>query len=117
MKMNKDHEEKKNYDDFNEFFWSRNCLRYRYSAEDPSERADVEGLVSPMPDEQLPAVVDGMLASPKTFLEKRSWLRGVLALNRILEWHIVTFYLLGVVAFVAHIGRRRARRPSCRDCT
>jgi len=99
MKGKSDHQDKKNYDDFNEFFWSRNCLRYRYSAEDPSERADVEGLISPLPDEQLPPVVEGMLLSPKTFLEKRSWLRGVLALNRILEWHIVTFYLLGVVAF------------------
>ena len=103
MKGKEDHEDKKNYDDFNEFFWSRNCLRYRYSAEDPSERADVEGLISPLPDESLQPVVEGMMSSPKTFLEKRSWLRGLLALNRILEWHIVTFYLLGVVAFAREL--------------
>jgi callose synthase len=99
MKAKTDHQDKKNYDDFNEFFWSRNCLRFRFSSEDPSEKADAEGLTGPMPDEQLPPVAEGLLASPKTFLEKRSWLRGVLALSRIIEWHIVTFYLLGVTAF------------------
>lgn len=44
-------------------------------------------------------LAEGLASAPKTFLEKRSWLRGVLALSRIVEWHIVTFYLLGVIAF------------------
>lgn len=102
MKGGDDHVENRNYDDFNEFFWSRNCLKYRHSLEDPADMADVEGtglLGGPLPGESLPPVSEGMAKAPKTFLEKRSWLRGVLALNRILEWHIVTFFLLGVVAF------------------
>ena len=43
MKSPKDHAERRNYDDINEFFWSRNCLKYRYSLEDPSDLQDVEG--------------------------------------------------------------------------
>lgn len=100
-KSNSDHFEKKNYDDFNEFFWSRNCLRYHYSDESSYSNHDLEGinLVGALPGETLSSVSAGLEAAPKTFLEKRSWLRGILALNRILEWHIVTFYLLSVFAF------------------
>uniref|UniRef100_A0A7S1UZ62 1,3-beta-glucan synthase n=2 Tax=Grammatophora oceanica TaxID=210454 RepID=A0A7S1UZ62_9STRA len=104
MKSKADHPEKRNYDDFNEFFWSRKCLKFRYSSEDP-EQMDVEGtgINGPLPGETLPAIAEGMFSAPKTFLEKRSWLRGVLALNRILEWHIVTFYLLSVIAFAREL--------------
>jgi len=102
MKSNTDHVNKRNYDDFNEFFWSRECLQYRYSTGDPNERTDLEGgsgITTPLPGEsQLPITV-GMLNAPKTFLEKRSWLRGIMAMSRLVEWHIVTFYLLSVLAF------------------
>lgn len=105
MKSNADHQDKRNYDDFNEFFWSRNCLLYRYSSDDLSEKTDVEGfgLAGALPGESLPPVAEGLTEAPKTFLEKRSWLRGMLALSRILEWHIVTFYLLGVIAFAREL--------------
>jgi callose synthase len=97
-----DHQNKRNYDDFNEFFWSRNCLSYRYSSEIPGDDDDIEGmggLTDPLPGELLASITEGLVDAPKTFLEKRSWLRGILSLNRILEWDIVTFYLLAVVAF------------------
>ena len=91
--------DKRNYDDFNEFFWSRECLKYHYSSEvSDSDIEQMRGL-GPLPGEALPPVAEGLNAAPKTFLEKRSWLRGILALNRIIEWHLVTFYLLGVFAF------------------
>eukprot|EP00934_Nitzschia_sp_Nitz4_P000520 Nitzschia sp. Nitz4//scaffold35_size145790//494//7179//NITZ4_003001-RA/size145790-augustus-gene-0.108-mRNA-1//1//CDS//3329549037//520//frame0 len=101
MSSGKDHLEKRNYDDINEFFWSRNCLKYRYSLELPGDSNDLESsnLFGSLPGEVLPPVSEGLQSAPKTFLEKRSWLRGILALNRILEWHIVTFFLLAVVAF------------------
>lgn len=101
MKSKVDHVNKRNYDDFNEFFWSRDCLQYRYSVDDPSERdiEDFAGVTAPMPGEGCKPITEGMLAAPKTFLEKRSWLRGVMAMSRIVEWHIVTFYLLSVLAF------------------
>lgn len=100
MKSPKDHAERRNYDDINEFFWSRSCLNYHYSNADPAELGDLEGgSKSSMPLESLPSISEGLATAPKTFLEKRSWLRGLLALSRIFEWHIVTFYLLAVVAF------------------
>ena len=105
MNSKSDHPDRRNYDDFNEFFWSRNCLKYRYSSEVPDED-DIEGLSSingPLPGESIPTITEGLICAPKTFLEKRSWLRGVLALNRILEWHIVTFYLLAVTAFAREL--------------
>lgn len=102
MKSNADHVNKRNYDDFNEFFWSRDCLQYRYSCEDPNECEDIENpncLTAPLTGESQASITFGMKAAPKTFLEKRSWLRGIMAMNRIIEWHIVTFYLLSVLAF------------------
>lgn len=104
MKSNADHVNKRNYDDFNEFFWSRDCLQYRYTCEDPSERnGDIEDannpMTAPLPGELQAPITVGMMAAPKTFLEKRSWLRGIMAMSRIIEWHIVTFYLLSVLAF------------------
>ncbi len=76
-------------------------MKYHYSNEDHSSQYDLEltGFVGSLPGESLPPVAEGLETAPKTFLEKRSWLRGMLALNRILEWHIVTFYLLAVIAF------------------
>ena len=106
MKSNADHINKRNYDDFNEFFWSRDCLQYKYSCEDPNDRSDsnIEDpnnnrMTAPLPGEMQQPITVGMLNAPKTFLEKRSWLRGIMAMSRIIEWHIVTFYLLAVVAF------------------
>ena len=105
MQSNADHINKRNYDDFNEFFWSRDCLRYRYSCADP-QNLDAEdpmrvasSMTAPLPGETQPPITVGMIGAPKTFLEKRSWLRGIMALSRIIEWHIVTFYLLSVLAF------------------
>lgn len=93
MKSKADHPEKRNYDDYNEFFWSRNCLNYRYSSDSES----IDGKTSS--HSTIPPITVGLIDAPKTFLEKRSWLRGILAVFRVLEWHIVTFYLLAVVAF------------------
>eukprot|EP00560_Eucampia_antarctica_P003873 CAMPEP_0197837544 /NCGR_PEP_ID=MMETSP1437-20131217/32466_1 /TAXON_ID=49252 ORGANISM="Eucampia antarctica, Strain CCMP1452" /NCGR_SAMPLE_ID=MMETSP1437 /ASSEMBLY_ACC=CAM_ASM_001096 /LENGTH=1848 /DNA_ID=CAMNT_0043444667 /DNA_START=1096 /DNA_END=6642 /DNA_ORIENTATION=+ len=99
MKSKKDHKEKRNYDDFNEFFWSRNCLRYSYCEESAPDVEGASRLVRPLPGESLPPITIGLANSPKTFLEKRSWLRGILAMYRIIEWHIITFYVLAVTAF------------------
>ena len=101
MKSDADHVNKRNYDDFNEFFWSCECLRYHYTCEDPNKYDDEypSCINAPLLGEAQPPITEGMLNAPKTFLEKRSWLRGIMALSRLVEWHIVTFYLLSVVAF------------------
>ena len=44
MSSKKDHKETLNYDDYNEFFWSRNCLGYRYSSSLVSDDVDIEGM-------------------------------------------------------------------------
>jgi callose synthase len=106
MATNADHQDRRNYDDINEFFWSRNCLRYHYSASDARDTIDIEGdggVLGPVPGESLCPVSEALEKAPKTFLEKRSWFRGMLAVNRILEWHIVTFYLLAVIAFAREL--------------
>ena len=106
MKSSADHVNRRNYDDFNEFFWSRDCLKYRYTCEDPQEASDPEaakGIATPLPGEGRPPITVGLMRAPKTFLEKRSWWRGIMAMNRIVEWHIVTFYLLSVVAFTKYL--------------
>jgi len=103
MKSSKDHQDKRNYDDFNEFFWSRNCLKFQYSSDDSGldgfDEESTYRLTGRLPGEDLPGIIEGLENAPKTFLEKRSWLRGVIALFRIIEWHLVTFYLLAVVGF------------------
>jgi len=98
MKSIADHQDKRNYDDFNEFFWSRECLKYRYCS--IHEDLDIEDMMNtPYNEVNMPSIAEGLLAAPKTFLEKRSWFRAILAFNRVIEWHIVTFYLLGVISF------------------
>lgn len=106
MKQGTDHQDKRNYDDINEFFWSRDCLKYHYSTADARDITDIEGtgnVIGQMPGESYLPVTVALADAPKTFLEKRSWFRGMLALNRILEWHIVTFYLLAVIAFAREL--------------
>jgi callose synthase len=105
MKSKADHDERKNYDDFNEFFWSRECLQYHYSSfkPDPNDMEEFGSNYGLLPGEITMPVAEGLAVSPKTFLEKRSWLRGIMALSRILEWHIVTFYLLAAAAFAREL--------------
>jgi callose synthase len=101
MSSKKDHTDKLNYDDYNEFFWSRDCLQYQYYAMNEEISADLEDPVlgGTLLGEQQAPISEGLSTAHKTFLEKRSWLRGIIALNRIVEWHIVTFFILAVIAF------------------
>eukprot|EP00590_Aulacoseira_subarctica_P004324 CAMPEP_0172434066 /NCGR_PEP_ID=MMETSP1064-20121228/70434_1 /TAXON_ID=202472 /ORGANISM="Aulacoseira subarctica , Strain CCAP 1002/5" /LENGTH=2137 /DNA_ID=CAMNT_0013182263 /DNA_START=101 /DNA_END=6514 /DNA_ORIENTATION=- len=101
MSSKADHIDKLNYDDINEFFWSRQCLQYRYYSSDESASLDLESAAldgTSLEEQQVP-IAEALGIAHKTFLEKRSWLRGIIALNRIVEWHMVTFYILTVIAF------------------
>lgn len=98
--MNKsvDHAEKKIYDDFNEFFWSPNCLKYQlHNAplfnDDLSER----GLAIARPKAN--DLATALRNAPKSYLEKRSWLHPLLSVNRLFEWHVVAFTLLATWSF------------------
>ncbi|CAM9928009.1 unnamed protein product [Heterosigma akashiwo] len=104
-----DHVEKKNYDDFNEFFWSPDCLRYTYRDIDADGQATqdtrgwrrVGGALLSIGGAAFRAVpiARALGAAPKTFVEKRSLLGFLLAFNRLYEFLLVTFHLVLRLAF------------------
>ena len=101
LKTHGDHELKKTYDDFNEFFWSPACMRYRIH-DDFSEDPESGGVTASSTGEGGTAdvhVARGMQAASKTYLEKRSWLHPLISMHRVIEWHTVTFTLLMSWAF------------------
>jgi hypothetical protein len=105
--VKKDHPFKRNYDDFNEFFWTPECLDCCYS-DDPrcfsttllndvclSEEDAAEAAL----ESERTFVADAMKHAKKSYLEKRSWFHLFLNFRRIYEFLLVTFQLLGCVAF------------------
>ena len=98
LKGKGDHEDKKNYDDFNEFFWNDDCLKYtlRDTSLDGLESGGSSSTA--YMNDSVPVSI-GMRESKKTYVEKRSWLHPLLSFHRILEWHVVTFTLLAVWGF------------------
>jgi callose synthase len=95
---NVDHSERKIYDDFNEFFWSPACLSYSLhpTINDDFVESGMERHQRFKPAKDLPAA---LRAASKTYLEKRSWLHPLYAMNRVFEWHVITFTLLATIAF------------------
>ncbi|CAN0431472.1 unnamed protein product, partial [Ectocarpus sp. 12 AP-2014] len=107
-----DHQNKLNYDDFNEFFWTPTCLIFSYRSDDVAgaeaeAEAEEEGSAAgggfrgaggAGGSAVLPVSV-GMEDAPKTFVEKRSMLSTVLCFHRVLEFHVLTFQMCAVVAF------------------
>jgi 1,3-beta-glucan synthase subunit FKS1, domain-1 len=98
LKKSGDNEYKKTYDDFNEFFWSPSCMRYKIhdNAEDAEAGVAMQGGGLEGDDVH---VARGMQAATKTYLEKRSWLHPLLSVHRVFEWHTITFTLLMAWAF------------------
>jgi callose synthase len=90
---NVDHCDRKIYDDFNEFFWSPSCLAYELY---PSQDNNQKGLEEFRIVRDLPAA---LRCATKTYLEKRSWLHPLYAMNRVFEWHVITFTILATIAF------------------
>ncbi len=96
---NEDHVKAKNYDDFNEFFWSPTCLAYSYCAADLDSSTKGASINSNNKKLVSNPICKGLATAPKTFLEKRSILSPCLSFSRILEFHIVTFHLLVAFSF------------------
>ena len=90
-----DHTTKRNYDDFNEFFWSPVCLECCYT-DDPRS-----AVAKSTDGSELPRVfvADALAAAPKAYLEKRSWFHLFLNFRRIYEFLVLTFQCLAVAAF------------------
>ena len=98
LKKSGDNQFKKTYDDFNEFFWSPSCMRFKIhdSVEDAEAGVAMPGGGAEGDDVH---VARGMQAATKTYLEKRSWLHPLLSMHRVFEWHTITFTLLMAWAF------------------
>ena len=111
----KPREEAPNYDDFNEFFWSPNCLCFHPSL-DPSSQVftslplptsiftTVEESISTAVEEGLwdgskkrVPIAQVMSLMRKSYLEKRSWIHPFLSLKRIFKFFFITLFLLTTI--------------------
>ncbi|OQS06289.1 callose synthase [Thraustotheca clavata] len=81
------HTEIRNYDDFNEFFWTKKCLKY--------DAITITEAFASVNKSGNPNVVK------KTFMERRSWLRALLSFRRIFVSHFVLF--IAVLAFAVNM--------------
>ncbi|RHZ20392.1 hypothetical protein DYB37_000834 [Aphanomyces astaci] len=98
-----DHEGRRNYDDFNEFFWTRACLQYEYKSPefdsvDNHHSSDAAASASP------PCIAQAWATTSKTYFEKRHWITPLRAFRRVFEFHLVTFHLLVTVAFADQLA-------------
>lgn len=46
-----------------------------------------------------PPIWEALERGPKTYVEKRSWIAIMLAFRRLIDWHVITFHILVVLAF------------------
>ena len=69
MKYKKDHQERRNFDDFNEFFWSPNCLKCHYSSSSLAPNDDIEhnlrGCNIEMSTALAQNIAEGLATAPK----------------------------------------------------
>ncbi|OQR94005.1 callose synthase [Achlya hypogyna] len=81
------HTEIRNYDDFNEFFWTKKCLKCTaYTIGEAFAKANKKGQ---------PTLVK------KTFMERRSWLRALLSFRRIFLFNLAL--MLATIGFAINM--------------
>jgi callose synthase len=85
----------KNYDDINEFFWTKDCLAYSYGMPSSSESKDDSPSAKPH-------IASALESSSKTYLEKRSHFRFVVAYSRIFRFLIILFHLVALHGFLQY---------------
>ncbi|KAJ8562056.1 hypothetical protein ON010_g7622 [Phytophthora cinnamomi] len=81
------HAEIRNYDDFNEFFWSKKCLKYN-----PTTIHEAFGEVD---KKGRPKVIK------KSFVEKRTWFRALMSFRRIFCFNCALF--MAVLGFSVNV--------------
>lgn len=101
MASSEDHASRKIYDDFNEFFWNPICLNYNIYGQGLFENNIEVGLSHYHDHEDVVVnnVHSALNEGSKTYLEKRSWFHPLYAMNRLFEWHAITFTILATWAF------------------
>lgn len=123
MGSNADHIDRLNYDDFNEFFWTTECLKYDYKYEEVidmsspnpmsyykksrgeiSSRGGLNAGRNSHPFRARKSIAEAFAEASKTFLEKRTWLAPLRAVSRIFDFHVLSFQFLVTLAFVSEQG-------------
>ena len=97
------HTGRRNYDDVNEFFWSKTCLGYAYCEpgylrSDASRRRGEEG------SKERPTLREGLRGAGKTYAETRSWLHVVKTFFPVIQFLVVSFHILVCTSLVLHQG-------------
>ena len=111
------HTNKCNYDDFNEFFWSDECLRYSYYLGDEENTADSslnrqDSIVKKLGDRVSSVLTEagfgnGSQSGPpisrmsyrKTYIERRSWLHPIRQFWRVHAFLLCMLHVLFAFAF------------------
>ncbi|KAG7401634.1 hypothetical protein PHYBOEH_000166 [Phytophthora boehmeriae] len=122
-----DHEDRHNYDDFNEFFWTKACLKFDYKHEEvidltspnpariyqmkKKQREDLGGGLGSQSGlnggangnifHKRKSIAEGFTESAKSFMEKRTWLMPLRAFYRIFYFHVISFHFLAVLAIAS----------------
>ena len=103
----------RNYDDWNEFFWSTHCLTYYFASpkyfvalSDDGESGGHHTQSSRLlPDQTLPpSVSEGLKAASKTHLERRSWLHPARSFMRLISFYFTIFHILVCIAYCRFRG-------------
>ena len=98
----------RNYDDWNEFFWNIRCLRFDfaapayYAALNDGGESGGKGSGSRLMTTRAAtraSVNEGMKASRKTHLERRSWLHPARSFMRIISFYFTIFHILVAIAY------------------
>ena len=101
------HTRKPNYDDFNEFFWSAECLKYSYHIPDDDE-VGPGPLGATMPGGGLlretfgapPMPPVSSLPACKRYVERRTWLHPIRSFWRVHSFLLLALHVLIALAFL-----------------
>lgn len=101
---NVDHDSRRNYDDFNEYFWTAECLKYSYCEVGSTidEGASFDFSESANLSSEKTIVEAYKDSKNKTYVEKRTWLSPFRAFRRIYAFHFIAFHTLAAIAFGVH---------------
>eukprot|EP00474_Spongospora_subterranea_P008611 CRZ09069.1 hypothetical protein [Spongospora subterranea] len=92
-----DHTANLNYDDINEFFWNKSCLKYHHSAFSLQTQ-------TPHRYGAMPGITVGLLTTRKTYIERRSWLHPFKSFFRVFSFMAISFHVLTCIAFLEFYG-------------
>ena len=97
------HTKKANYDDFNEFFWSSDCLRYSYHDPDADEPISLGkmhgGLLNDSFAGQLQGPPVSSMTPIKKYVERRHWLHPIRSFWRIHAFLLLVLHVMIIFAF------------------